>query len=1013
MSSGQPPTFRNCLLALLWLLSLAAASARAALPEGLAQYQQTTWTTAAGAPADIWAMRQSADGYLWLATGFGLYRFDGQRFERRAPPHGRQFASNNMTALQVEADGTLWIGYFNAGVTRLGGDTLDNYGQAQGLPGGMVFGFARDADQRLWVATDHGLARFDGQRWIAAGVAEGFTANDAQWLLRDHGGRMWVASSHAVFYLPAHGSRFVATGLTTHTLPVMAEGPDGRLWLSDSGQGTRAISDADGQLLAAEAIHPLQPMVKARRLMFARDGSLWGTDFDERGIFRIAAQALDGKAPAPERLGRADGLTADMAGALLQDSEGSFWVGTNLGLNRLRHRNVMTIASLVPGDFKHVAVTRDAQGNTLLLGRGDARRANRLDLQQAMQGMTKQLPRPDADAWWAGDGGVWQFHQGVARAIPPPDDSSARQQTAMAIDAGGQLWLSVDRLGIFSTRDGHWQAHTALPRQGATAIAHGRDGRAWFGYPGSTLRVLSGGRVSSYGPREGLDVGNITALLVDGGAPLVAGEMGIAMQAVDGRFHTLPPERSGLLSGVTGMAEDRHGDVWLNGNLGVVRINRKALADTMWPGTPSVPAEVFNTLDGLPGIAEQASMQPTAVAAGDGLLWFSTNQGLAWIDPDAMQRNLLPPQVFIRALSGNDAAVPVSDHIQLPQGTSRLQITYTATSLAEPDRMRFRYRLKDVDEAWRDVGARREAFYTNLQPGQYRFEVSAANNDGVWSLVPATLVFTIAPAFQQTLWFKVLCAVLLVLGIWMLMRWRARLLFLRLKARLQERHNERERIARELHDTLLQGMQGLILRLHAMTLGVAASHPVRHQLENAMDLAEHSLSEGRDRVRGLRNTASETDLATALMQVRDEYPQAQGIAIRTLVEGRPTPLRPLVHDELLQLGREALANAFRHAQATEIEIQLSYGLREFRLHVRDDGRGIASDVIERQGLDGHWGLPGMHERAQRIHAQLRIWSRPGAGTEIQLRLRARAAYRHPVWQLGLQRLRLHLAGTTA
>jgi signal transduction histidine kinase len=180
-----------------------------------------------------------------------------------------------------------------------------------------------------------------------------------------------------------------------------------------------------------------------------------------------------------------------------------------------------------------------------------------------------------------------------------------------------------------------------------------------------------------------------------------------------------------------------------------------------------------------------------------------------------------------------------------------------------------------------------------------------------------------------------------------------------------------------------------------------------------MDLAEHSLSEGRDRVRGLRNTAYETDLATALMQVRDEYPQAQGIAIRALVEGRPTPLRPLVHDELLQLGREALANAFRHAQATEIEIQLSYGLREFRLHVRDDGRGIASDVIERQGLDGHWGLPGMHERAQRIHAQLRIWSRPGAGTEIQLRMRARAAYRHPVWQLGLQRLRLHLAGTTA
>jgi signal transduction histidine kinase/ligand-binding sensor domain-containing protein len=1013
MSSGQPPTFRNCLLCLFWLVSTAIAPARAALPEGLARYQQTTWATAAGAPADIWAMRQSADGYLWLATGFGLYRFDGQRFERRAPPLGRQFASNNMTALQVETDGTLWIGYYNAGVTRLGNDTLDNYGQAQGVPGGMVFGFARDADERLWVATDHGLARFDGQRWIVAGASDGFDGADAQWLLRDRSGRLWVATSRTVLYLPAHGHRFIDTGLATRSLPVMAEGPDGRIWLSDAGHGTRAITDASGQLLAPPAIHALQPRVAARRLMFADDGSLWGTDVDEHGIFRIAAHALDGGQVQPERLGRADGLTADMAGALLQDSEGSFWVGTNLGLNRLRHRNVMTIAGLVPGDFKHMAVTRDAQGNTLLLGRGEVRLANRVDLQQAMQGITAQLPTPRADVWWAGDGGVWHFQDGVARTIAPPDGSSVRQQTAMSLDASGMLWLSVDRLGIFSTRDGHWQAQTGLPRQGATVIAHDRQGRAWFGYSGSTLRVLEGGQVRRYGPRDGLDVGNITALLVEGGAPLVAGEMGIATLASDGRFHTLPPERSSLLSGVTGMAEDRRGDVWLNGNLGVVRINRKALARTIWPGTPSVPAELFNTLDGLPGIAEQASMQPTAVAAGDGLLWFSTNQGLAWIDPDAMQRNLLPPQVFIRGLSGNDAAVPLSENIQLPQGTSRVQINYTATSLAEPDRMRFRYRLKDVDEAWRDAGARREAFYTNLLPGQYRFEVSAANNDGVWSLAPATLMFTIAPAFQQTLWFKVLCAALVVLGVWMLMRWRAHLLFLRLKARLQERHNERERIARELHDTLLQGLQGLILRLHAMTLGMATSNPVRHQLESAMDLAEHSLAEGRDRVRGLRNTARQTDLATALMQIRDEYPQAQDIAMRALIEGRTTPLRPLVHDELLQLGREALANAFRHAHASEIELQLSYGLREFRLHVRDNGRGIADAVLKGRGAEGHWGLPGMRERAQRIHAQLQIWSRPGAGTEIQVRLRARAAYRHPVWQLGLQRLRLHLAGTSA
>jgi signal transduction histidine kinase/ligand-binding sensor domain-containing protein len=1004
---------RRWLLGLAWLLWLWVLPAQAALPDSLAQYQQTAWTTAAGAPADIWAMRQSRDGYLWLATGFGLYRFDGQRFERRAPPPGTQFASSNMTALQVEADGTLWIGYYNAGVTRVRPDALDNYGQAQGVPGGMVFGFARDADQRLWVATDHGLARFDGQRWIAVGAAEGFTATGAQWLLRDRLGRLWVATSRQLFYLPAHGSHLVASDVPSHDLPVMAEGPDGRLWLSDPDNGTRAITDPAGRLLPDSDIHPLQPRIKARRLMFARDGSLWGTDYDEHGIFRISAAALAQSRGDAERLGHADGLTADMAGAILQDREGSFWVGTNLGLNRLRHRNVMTIANLVPQPWPRASVMADAQGNTLLINRGVAVSGNRTDLQQVMEGGARQLPAPKkANAWWAGDGGLWQLRDGVAKAIPPPEGSEIRQQSAMAVDATGQLWLSVDRLGMFVTRDGHWTRDARLPSQGATVIAHDRAGRGWFGYPSSTLRVLEANALRTYGPRDGLSVGHITALLVDGGPPLIAGETGMAMMAPDGRFHTLPSERSSLLTGVTGIAEDRHGQLWLNGNMGVVKINRKALTEAMWSGTPSVPAELFNALDGLPGIAEQASMLPTALAAADGLLWFSTNQGLAWIDPDAMQRNLLPPQVFIRALSGNDAAVPLSDHPTLDRGTRRVQITYTATSLAEPERMRFRYRLKGVDEHWRDAGPRREAFYTNLSPGQYLFEVSAANNDGVWSLEPATLHFSIAPAFHQTLWFKVLCAVLVLLGVWMLMRWRAHLLFLRLKARLQERHGERERIARELHDTLLQGMQGLILRLHAMTLGMAATDPARHQLENAMGLAEHALAEGRDRVRGLRTTATETDLASALMQVRDEYPQSEGIAIRALVEGRPTPLRPLVHDELLQLGREALANAFRHARASEIEIQLSYGLREFRLHVRDDGRGISDAVLEGQGADGHWGLPGMRERAQRIHARLQIWSRPGAGTELQVRMPARAAYRYPTWQLGLQRLRLHFAGTT-
>jgi signal transduction histidine kinase len=398
---------------------------------------------------------------------------------------------------------------------------------------------------------------------------------------------------------------------------------------------------------------------------------------------------------------------------------------------------------------------------------------------------------------------------------------------------------------------------------------------------------------------------------------------------------------------------------------------------------------------------------PSLVEGSDGKLWFATSDGLAYVDPSHIQRNDTPPPVVIRALITGDTSYAAGPRPDLPPRTRSLRVDYSALSFIHPERITFRYRLEGLDDDWQDAGTRREAYYTNLRPGRYLFRVIAANEDGVWNEQGASLAFTIAPTFFETDAFVMLRVVAAVLVLWALYALRFWQVSRRLQMRLQERHAERERIARELHDTLLQSTQALILTFQVEADRFAGDDPARLRMTRTIDRAVCVLAEGRDRVTQLRETSENIrDLAAAYAGVARDYGAHGGPSFRLIVIGEPRPLYPLVADELYQIGHEAIANAFVHAQAKEVEVEVAYQVDALRLSFRDDGRGIEASVREAGGRSGHWGLRGMRERAEKLGARFDVVSSDVSGTEITIIVRANRVYAATsgAWRRALRRL---------
>ncbi len=443
------------------------------------------------------------------------------------------------------------------------------------------------------------------------------------------------------------------------------------------------------------------------------------------------------------------------------------------------------------------------------------------------------------------------------------------------------------------------------------------------------------------------------------------------------------------------MLETETGDLWMNGSSGITHIPAAELA--LWLHDPgyAVSAERLDALDGLPGLSAERIPEPSLAESRSGRLWFATTRGIAWLDPATLHENLnrLPPPVMISSILSNGKTYAGSSDLTLPAHTERLEINYTALSLAIPERVMFRYKLDNVDSEWQDAGTRRQAFYTRLPPGHYQFHVIASNNDGVWNETGASVGVAIKPAFYETWWFRTVVVFAAVVLLWWAIRLRIASIARQLQARLAERVAERERIARELHDTLLQSLFGLTLRFHTAADRLAADDPARAALDDALRQSDKVMQEGRERVLNLRARHTEsTSLADALAQTGNHLRAIHLAHFQVSVVGDPQPLDAIVQEEILLIGREALTNAFTHSGAQNIVAEVSYQPGSLHLRVRDDGNGIDEAVLKAGYRSGHWGMPGMRERANKMHGELRVVRPKEGGTEIDLQVPAAIVY---------------------
>jgi signal transduction histidine kinase len=515
---------------------------------------------------------------------------------------------------------------------------------------------------------------------------------------------------------------------------------------------------------------------------------------------------------------------------------------------------------------------------------------------------------------------------------------------------------------------------------------------------------------ASYGAADGLGRGLVSDLRIDRDGTLWAATEGGLSRLKNGRIATLTGKNGLPCDAVQWSMEDDAQSVWLYTPCGLVRIARAELdrwaaaVDKAQPlpnsrGSESngltIQATVFDTSDGVRSRAGTTGYGPLAAKSSDGRLWFGALDGVSVVDPGHLPFNKLPPPVVVETVKVNGKEVAPAEGMELSHSSNDLEIDYTALSFTIPERVQFRYKLEGHDADWQDVGTRRQAFYGGLAPKQYRFRVMACNNDGVWNEAGAAWSFSIVPAYYQTLWFQGLCVLAFLALLAGLYQLRLQQVEKLLGIRMEERVNERTRIARDLHDTLLQSFQGVLLKFHAVTFMLPdRAAEAQETLEDVIEQARKAIAEGRDAVQGLRSSAAVGgDLAVVIGTLGDELAGSENApCFGVQVEGTPRDLVPMVRDEAYRIACEAVRNAFRHAHAGRIEVEIRYDRRRLRLRVRDDGKGMDPKILAEGGRSGHHGLPGMHERARLVGGKLAIWSKLDFGTEAELTIPAAVAY---------------------
>lgn len=978
----------RCFCFFVVLLAVVSFEADAKTEGPIAGYVHTGWTQADGAPAEVWSIVQDDDGWLWLSSPSGLYRFDGDRFEHITEIAGHKLHKSDIVGL-AWIDGALWLGYQFGGVERFvfRDGTSTYFDHSSGLTEATVYQFARGPDGMVSAGTMSGLYDWHGHDWKRVWPVAGEKTEPAWRLLRNIDGSLLMqVGTSRILRRAAGATSFVKVDSDDENTVGLIRGRNGGFWAAGGHYGFLEYDPMAKRLRRGIPTHLTD---HADDLIFLRDGSTWMVTGQSVRLL------VDTKSfRMVDELTRARGLSDGTVLTNFEDREGNLWLGTNSGVDRIRRSKVHQFA--LPYDVRDPGIA-PGDDNTMWIGSRQGAPLRQYGPDGIVHTTTltwaeNVIRGPDGTIWAANAKRLDRYAHGEEESWTLPQQQQV--QTA-AQDRDGSLWVSI--LGskeLFHFHDGVWETGTArLGFAGLPVLLTTDDhNRLWQGYTDNRVAVADDNAVIRYTAKQGLRLGNVQSFAMRDGHVWVGGEQAL-MFLQKGRFSTLFGADGSDFLGVSGIVETTNGDLWLNGLQGVTHIAAHDLKRALESNVKRVAFERFNYQDGVVGQSPHIRPLPSLLQGPDGRIWYATNSTVGWIDPAHIPRNNVPPPVRLRALFADGIAFPPSSAaLNLAQHNKNLRIDYTALSLSMPERMRFRYRLVGVDTEWIDAGPRRSAYYTVLKSGSYHFQVQAANEDGVWNREGAVQDFTIAPTLAETAWFKVLCGLALIGLVWLAFRWRLARLSAQIRLRMNERIDERTRIARELHDTLLQSVQALVLKVHGASRRLSAHESVRDLLDDALTQAETTIIEGRNRVLDLRTQEDGTDLLSRLAEFGNANAQNSVTRFAMNVENQQRPLTSGIEIDLLAICREAISNAFQHAQASHVIVTVHFEPKALVIVVADDGMGIPKEISASGSRSGHFGLVGMRERAKKVGATLAVARRGGGGTEYVLTLESSLAY---------------------
>jgi signal transduction histidine kinase/ligand-binding sensor domain-containing protein len=999
----------------------------------ISQYAHTSWKIRDGfTKGTITSIAQTPDGYLWLGTQFGLVRFDGIRAVPWQPPGGQRLPSDWIYSLLVSRDGTLWIGTHD-GLTSWKDGKLTQYPE---LADFTIVSLFEDHEGTIWAPSitfgpsPPPVRLCAVLRGRAQCYGEGIFHQPIDSVYEDSAGNLLLGGFDGLWrWKPGPPQRYDASA--AHQIV-------------EDDTGGLIVGAADGlkKLVAGKLERYPLPGIEFQftpeHLLRSSDGSVWiGTV--EHGLLHLNGGRVDWFA-------QRDGLSGDNVHKIFQDHEGNIWTATGAGLDRFRDYAVATISSnqglrdesvwsvlgardgsVWLGSF--IGLSRWKDGNVTVFSSPDSSEVrSAAELSRSAAKIVRfvnssGLSGPGESLFEDRGGQIWATtSKGIVRwdgnRFAPVNGVPGSQVYAMAEDSEGAMWVGNSREGLFRVPHDGAVERIAWSRLGHSDYAYGMAvdpsrGGLWLGfYRGGVVYWKDGEVRSSFTPADGLGSGVVAQLRFgsrgtlwaatqSGLSRIVLNSIGLS-RSDDGHISTLTSKNGLPCDTVHWSIEDDDHSVWLYMPCGLVQIAQSELDAWVSDPTRKALTTVYDVSDGVGLSTALGGYGPHVSKSPDGRIWFTAFGGVRVIDPHRLPFNKLPPPVHIEQISADGKTYDPANGLQLPPRVRDLTVDYTALSFVAPEKIHFRYKLEGQDPVWREVVNDRQVQYSNLAPRHYTFRVMASNNSGVWNETGASLEFSVLPAFYQTNWFRLLCVTAFVGLLWAVYRLRLHQMQRQFAFGLEARVGERLRIARELHDTLLQSFQGVAFQLQAARkLILRKADNAEEVLDDAILATEEAIREGRSAIRDLRpEPAAQRNLSELLDAAGRELATAaelngQAPIYRVLVEGKQQSLSPMLQDEVYRISREVIRNAFAHAAASHIEVEVRYEQDHLRLRVRDDGKGIDPKTLQAGGESGHFGIPGMRERAQRIGARLDFWSEIGAGSEVELTVPASMAYQGP------------------